>query len=214
MPIKSRRKAREVALRALYAAEISGDPLEHTIALALEEILLVSDLTEFATELATRTWENRSSLDRQISPLLRGYSLDRLAAVDRNLLRMSLAELLYFPGIPPAVTINEAIEIARKYSTAESGKFVNGVLGSALQNTDKANWDPENAPAEFQDYGPEEAPEVEEEEVEIVAEPLIAASPEAKRLARIGGWTLKTEDPPPTEKSAGDVAPSSGEPKS
>ena len=72
--------------------------------------------------------EHRAAIDTAIREHARNYELSRLSAVDRNVLRIACQELLFCKDIPPAVAINEAIEIAKKFSTAESGKFVNGIL--------------------------------------------------------------------------------------
>src|SRR5690349_7281417 len=97
------------------------------------------------------------------------YDFNRIAAIDGNILRIAAYELFFEPGIPPAVTINEAIEIAKKYSTAESGKFVNGILGRLLADSPKANWDPASAPAEEIEE-PSTEPEYEIEVIEETIE--------------------------------------------
>jgi transcription antitermination protein NusB len=74
--------------------------------------------------------EQRKEIDRQVAGLSEGWALDRQPAVDRNILRMAAYEVLYRPDVPPGASINEAVELAKKYSTAESGRFVNGVLGA------------------------------------------------------------------------------------
>lgn len=82
----------------------------------------------FADGLIEGTLAHRTDIDAELSRVMINWSLHRLAAVDRNLLRMAVYELRYRDDIPPVVTINEAIDIARKFSTADSGKFVNGIL--------------------------------------------------------------------------------------
>lgn len=74
--------------------------------------------------------EKREEIDRRLAERSTGWALDRQAAVDRNIMRLAAYEILYNPDIPPGASINEAVELAKKYSTAESGRFVNGVLGS------------------------------------------------------------------------------------
>ena len=86
----------------------------------------------FTLKLVTGVCENRVSLDRSLQALEIGWSLDRQVSVDRNILRMAAFELLYLESIPASATINEAVELAKKYSTAESGRFVNGILGAIL----------------------------------------------------------------------------------
>ncbi len=92
----------------------------------------------FTYKLVTGVLEHRNMLDRRLAALSSGWRLERQVAVDRNILRIAAFEMLYLPGIPTGASINEAIELAKKYSTAESGRFVNGVLGAlAAQVGDK-----------------------------------------------------------------------------
>ncbi len=84
----------------------------------------------FAHKLVQGTQAQQQEIDRPISELASGWGLDRLVSVDRNILRMAAFEMLFLPGIPTSASINEAVELAKKYSTAESGRFVNGVLGA------------------------------------------------------------------------------------
>lgn len=139
----ARRTARELALNVLYQADASGVPFEEALATALE----FSDLTaieskgvdgadavrDYAKLLATGTRECRDELDGFIAELSEGWTIDRQPAVDRNILRMAIYEIKYVESVPPIVAVNEAIDLAKKYSTAESGKFVNGVLAGYLK---------------------------------------------------------------------------------
>ena len=84
----------------------------------------------FSVKLVQGTQAQRAEIDRPISELATGWGLERLVSVDRNILRMAAFEMLFLPGIPTSASINEAVELAKKYSTAESGRFVNGVLGA------------------------------------------------------------------------------------
>ncbi|MFI5385319.1 MAG: transcription antitermination factor NusB [Fimbriimonadales bacterium] len=186
---KSRRKARIAALQALYKIEIA----KSSIAAAVEEMRdhsdLDSELTEYAERLIAGVRNNQATLDERLSRIIQEYDYDRVAVVDKNVLRIAAFELFYEPELPPAVTINEAIEIARKYSTVESGKFVNGVLGKLLEESPKANWNPPPAPKE-----PIEEVIRDGEPVEVVEETIVADSEEAKKLSRIGGWKLRSEE--------------------
>lgn len=123
-----RRKARELALQILYGMEISKGELPRVIEDFWEEYPCPEEIKNFATELATGTYENLSFIDNLLKKCADNWDISRLAAVDRNILRFAVYELLFLNDIPPKVTINEAIEIAKKYSTADSGKFVNGIL--------------------------------------------------------------------------------------
>ena len=84
----------------------------------------------FAVKLVQGTQAQQAEIDRPIAELATGWGLERLVSVDRNILRMAAFEMLFLPGIPTSASINEAVELAKKYSTAESGRFVNGVLGA------------------------------------------------------------------------------------
>jgi len=81
-----------------------------------------------ALELVRKTWSKLSELDGKIRGLAEHWDISRMAAVDRNVLRLAAYEILYVPGIPKSVSINEAIEIVKRFSTDDSGKFVNGIL--------------------------------------------------------------------------------------
>jgi N utilization substance protein B len=90
----------------------------------------------FAEALVAAATTNRDGIDRNLGQLSRTWRVDRMARVDRNILRLALAEMLYFPDIPARVTINEAIELAKRYGAAESPAFVNGLLDSAIKVLD------------------------------------------------------------------------------
>lgn len=183
---KSRRKARVAALQALYKIEIAKSP----IAVAVEEMRdhsdLTPDLADYAEKLIRGVRTDQAYIDRVLSEIIKEYDYDRVAVVDKNVLRIAAFELFKEPSIPPAVTIDEAIEIARKYSTLESGKFVNGILGRLLEDSPKANWDQSLAPAEeLEEFIPDDEP------IEVEEETIQADSDQAKVIARIGGWKIR-----------------------
>jgi len=93
---------------------------------------------EYARMLATGARDHKAELDSYIEELSEGWPLDRQPAVDRNILRLAIFEIKYVDTVPPIVSVDEAIEIAKKYSTAESGKFVNGVLAGYLKKYGEA----------------------------------------------------------------------------
>jgi transcription antitermination protein NusB len=135
----SRRAAREVALRVLYTHEVGHGP----IAEILEETIAVHTLEEpiadFARILVEGTYAHLKELDTQIVAHATGYPLERQTVVDRSILRLASAEILFsLSDAPIPVVINEAIELAKKYSTDEAVKFINGVLGGIL-NGDAIN---------------------------------------------------------------------------
>jgi N utilization substance protein B len=125
----SRRHARELALQALYGAEIGhrapGEMVDETVGSSAP-----ADTRSFVRDLVLGTLENAAESDAIIAPLLEGWTLDRLPTIDRIVLRMSVFELNH-SSTPGPVIINEAVELAKKFSTEDSGRFVNGVLAKA-----------------------------------------------------------------------------------
>ena len=142
-----KRAARELALNILYQVDSAGLPFDEAVDTALE----FADLSEldskeekksdearaYARELAYGIKEKRRELDTYITKLAKDYSLDRLAAVDRNILRIGLFEITYVDSVPDVVVIDEAVEIGKKFSTDESGKYINGILGAYLKEQDQ-----------------------------------------------------------------------------
>jgi transcription antitermination factor NusB len=126
----TRRKGREVALQVLYLADIGKvDPEKALRSLIREDHGIVEKKSEdFALQLALGAWSHRAELDVLIQKYAKNWELNRMAALDRNLLRMGAYELVYNPATPVSVIIDEAVEIAKTFSTEESGKFVNGIL--------------------------------------------------------------------------------------
>ncbi|MBI5179780.1 MAG: transcription antitermination factor NusB [Nitrospirae bacterium] len=121
-----RRKARELALQILFQYDLTKGECNTDEFLKDKEI--EEDIKEFAINLKNKVIEHLSEIDAIIKKKTKGWTLKRMAVVDRNVLRFAICEMLYFPDIPPKVTINEAIDIARKYGSEESGQFVNGIL--------------------------------------------------------------------------------------
>jgi N utilization substance protein B len=128
----SRRKARELALRAFYASEMSGNPLDQII----EDMILRRDdeenVRQFAVELLRQSVEHKIEFDKIISGQAYNWDFERIAILDKLIMRLAICEFLYFEDIPPKVSIDEAIEIAKIYSTENSGKFINGILDGIL----------------------------------------------------------------------------------
>lgn len=123
-----RRRARELALQLLYQHEQTSADLEIMQRDFDEWTSSTDGVREFADFLLRGTLANLEKLDEELSLQTAHWRLERLAAVDRNILRLALFELTHVPDTPPAVVIDEAIEIAKKYGAEESGRFVNGVL--------------------------------------------------------------------------------------
>ncbi len=126
MPSGSRRHARELALQALYGSEIGKRPPD-------EMLTDASEYRAFVRDLVQGTLENADESDAIIAPLLEGWTLERLPTIDRIVLRMSVFELYHRKETPPPVVLNEAVELAKKFSTEDSGRYVNGVLARVLE---------------------------------------------------------------------------------
>jgi transcription antitermination protein NusB len=126
----TRRKAREYALQMLFQWDVTHDPIEATRAAFWENHDEPEAVVEFADRLVERTIEHVEEIDALIRKHAEHWRLDRMAIVDRNLLRLAVQEFLYDKETPRSVVINEAIEIARRYSAQESPQFVNGILDS------------------------------------------------------------------------------------
>lgn len=116
-------------LKALYACEISQDPSEQVLISTLNSFSNQKDLNiDFIKELYTRVYENKNWADKHIEKYLQNWEFGRVAMVDRILLRMGVCEIVLLEDIPPKVSISEAVEIAKVYSTGDSSSFVNGIL--------------------------------------------------------------------------------------
>jgi len=123
-----RRKAREIVLQALYEREFSDLPNDEIVERLIAGREPSEETAAHARALFAATVEHLDDIDGTIAAALENWEMGRVALVDKNILRFALAELLYFADVPPAVVINEAIEIARRYSTDDAGRFVNGLL--------------------------------------------------------------------------------------
>ena len=119
-----RHQARERALTLLYEAELKDSPPSEVVA----ELLMAPD--GYTTGLVETVESRGHEIDAMIGDAAIGWDLDRMAVVDRNVLRLAVAELLDRPEVPTAVILNEAVELASAYSTDDSGRFVNGVLAT------------------------------------------------------------------------------------
>lgn len=121
-----RRKAREYAFQLLFQHEFAGRDAD--LAPFWQDKRETPEVVEFANAIARGTLENLEEIDSAIARAAEHWVLERMAVVDRNILRAAAYELLFRKDIPPAVAINEALEIAKKYSSAESAAFINGIL--------------------------------------------------------------------------------------
>ena len=131
--MSNRREVRERVMQALYAHELAGGDVRHFIDTILKPTLGEdAENLKFATSLFLRTLDTIPVADEIIAKHTENWDLSRIALIDRILLRMAICELMGFEDIPPKVSINEAIEVAKRYSTPRSGQFINGILDAVL----------------------------------------------------------------------------------
>lgn len=123
-----------MALRMLFQIDVGKQPVDEVITAGLTQSVLEGGNREYAEEVVRGTIERMREIDETLERLATDWSLDRQAAVDRNILRMTAYEVLFRADTPVASVINEAVELAKKYSTADSGRFVNGVLGAVARS--------------------------------------------------------------------------------
>ncbi len=126
--MRRRTKAREIALQFLYQLDLRGESVLADLGDFLSDATKDPEVQEFSLRLVTGTKDLRPELDVTLAKVARNWDLRRMATIDRNVLRMAIFELLYCEDIPPKVSINEAIELGKKYSTVNSGAFINGIL--------------------------------------------------------------------------------------
>lgn len=129
--MRKRTRSREFALQVLYQIDITADNCSESLsnfwqAHADEDIS--GEIKSFTTELVSGVAEKLQGIDQKISQYATNWQLGRMAVVDRNILRLGCFELIFRDDIPPKVSINEAVELAKKYSGPEAGKFVNAIL--------------------------------------------------------------------------------------
>ena len=125
-----RHRGREVALQALFERDAVGHPLDSTIDRLAESLELGADARAFAEELVAGVRENRERIDATIKETAPAWPLNQIAAIDRNILRLAIYEILIDNKVPMRAAINEAIELAKEFGGENSPKFINGVLGS------------------------------------------------------------------------------------
>jgi len=131
--MKRREQARTIALQALYQLDVRGEEFKDDLVEFLRESTKEPEVYFFARRLAEGTWQARAETDSLISRAADNWRIDRMAILDRSILRMATFELLHAPDVPPRVVMDQAIELAKRFGAAESGAFVNGVLDRILR---------------------------------------------------------------------------------
>ena len=124
-----RRLSREMALKTLFQIDLVNANLEETLKYTFENGKFSDEIKEFTLILVKGAMINLSEIDKTIKNYTKNWSLERITNIDRNILRIAIYEILYLKDIPKSVSINEAVELAKKYGTKSSFSFVNGVLG-------------------------------------------------------------------------------------
>jgi N utilization substance protein B len=133
--LKKRTRARELALQFLYQHDLVSLPVDKADDFLREEEKDV-ETRRFAKRLLEGTLEHRDELDKVIQSVAQNWNISRMAVIDRNVLRLATHELMHCKDIPPKVAINEAIEIGKRYSTQNSGAFINGILDKIMNRSE------------------------------------------------------------------------------
>jgi transcription antitermination protein NusB len=128
-----RRRSRELALQVLYQLDITKQDAIKAIAQSRDHFSEKEERDGFAERIVVGVLEHGQEIDRLIEQYSENWRLDRMSMIDRNILRMALFELLYCEDIPPKVTLDEAIELGKRYGSGDSGSFINGIL-DRIQN--------------------------------------------------------------------------------
>ena len=131
--MKRREQARQIALQALYQLDLRKEEVDPLIVEFLRESTSDPEVYFFARRLTEGAWAFRAEADRLIGEAAEHWRLERMAAIDRNILRLATYEIAQCPDVPVRVVIDQAIELAKRFSAAESGAFVNGVLDKILR---------------------------------------------------------------------------------
>jgi transcription antitermination factor NusB len=166
--VKKRTRARELTLQFLYQLDLRGDELYAEASAYLRSEERDAETLRFATRLVEGVWENWDEIERTVQAVAQNWNIARMAVIDRNVLRLGTFELLHCPDIPPKVAVNEAIELGKRYSTANSGAFINGILDKimnrkpAAKPEESAQRDEQAARVAPQPEGEAELPEPDE----------------------------------------------------
>ena len=126
--MRNRTRAREYALQLLYQVDVSQGQWQPIIEEFLVQATVPEDVKTFAKRLVEGTLTRLEEIDRLITSHADNWQMNRMAVVDRNILRMGTYELLHVEDVPPKVSLNESVELAKRFGDEESGKFVNGIL--------------------------------------------------------------------------------------
>lgn len=191
--IYSRRAARESAMQAIYCMDTPGVDRTEVLYDAMTRYSFAPELCNLIRANFEGVMKNRKALDEIIVPFLSAdWDYNRISKVDRAILRLATYEIYFDPEMPPKVSINEAVDLAKKFGSPDNGRFVNGLLGQLLKESPKASWVPiaeVEIVGEDEDLG--ELPALIEEDPEETIED---GSKEHKTIMRSGAWVIKQED--------------------
>ena len=137
----SRRLARETALQVLFQRDLTQEPLDiaETVQRWAGEFVVPEASMAFAQELVDGTITHLDEIDKKLTTFTQEWSISRMANVDRNVMRLATYEILFRPDIPGRVSLNEAIELAKRFGGEESAKFVNGILDKVVDSVSKVD---------------------------------------------------------------------------
>ncbi len=141
----ARRKGREIAIQILYQADVAGMPLSEAFETYEDFFKPSAKALDFAKELVKGVAAHQEELDAWIERFSKNWRIERMSAIDRNILRLAVYELFHRPDIPPRVSINEAVELAKSFGSEESAAFVNGILDALYKkviNREKRSFAP------------------------------------------------------------------------
>lgn len=141
-----RRKARVLALQVLYEADVAGHPVDTSFGRVMEEANLPKTSSSFAQELTQGVVAQREEIDELIHKYAPAWPVKQLPVIDRTVLRLALFEICFGGEAPPKVAINEAVELAKTFGSESSPRFVNGVLGSVMEEIEDRSASPTGPP--------------------------------------------------------------------
>jgi transcription antitermination protein NusB len=145
--MSKRREGRETAIQLLFSRDFTPPGAEHEVDAFFEIHSAGPKIREHAVQLYHGVTANLEAIDRRLAASLENFSLERLAGVDRNILRLAIYEMFHRTDVPPIVAINEAIEISKRFGTPDSSRFVNGVLDRLKQDVTRSLRDAKPKPA-------------------------------------------------------------------
>lgn len=155
-----RRQGRETALKLLYALDITREHVEDVLRAPWIDMVVPEAVRDFTITLVTGAVAHREEIDALVQEWSVNWSLGRIGFIERNILRLAIYELLFVEDIPPNVTINEAVEVAKRYGTEEAPSFINGILDRIKHEAVTRNGDGPTVLSSLSPYPPVQGPAV------------------------------------------------------